>query len=398
MSSQKVYKELLRIIDLARDKVDDKIKEELSSNYGHVVIDHLPKGLPLMEDVVRDYLSGEKYVGGETILCSARVGDLLSDPTYNRPDVIDYNKCTQNVRKVGGYSNNAADILSGFLRPTGQVPLTKGNHRATMRYLCGLDPDVRVALALKLHKLNITLEEMVVIESKDHNRDCSYRVNQKGDSKFKSAYYAEEEWAENLYTFAAKYSIGIAGTLPDAKFILPSHSYLSRARKRSGDSIVGKYLQAFTENDCSKQIFGNSIIAGAAFLQYFGTIVSQVDEKYHCDSFSEMLDFYLNKRAGFYKTLDPDIKNLTQEQITDSSAVNNSPGNELGIARYVFLYNEFCKKIIPGIKDQRYVLKENANTVIPFNGSKDSEWSIFLEDCDGLVRSIIHGIATQPFF
>ena len=38
------------------------------------------------------------------------------------------------------------------------------------------------------------------------------------------------------------------------------------------------------------------------------------------------------------------------------------------------------------------------NTVIPFNGSKDSEWSIFLEDCDGLVRSIIHGIATQPFF
>ena len=111
-----------------------------------------------------------------------------------------------------------------------------------------------------------------------------------------------------------------------------------------------------------------------------------------------MIKFYLKQRAGFYKQLDPDIKNLTQEQITDSSAVNNSPGNELGIARYVFLYNEFCKKIIPSIKDQRYVLKENANTVIPFEGSKDGEWYTFLEDCDGLVRSIIHGIATQPFF
>ena len=37
-----------------------------------------------MEDVVSDYLTGDKYLGGENILVSARIGDLWGDPTYNR--------------------------------------------------------------------------------------------------------------------------------------------------------------------------------------------------------------------------------------------------------------------------------------------------------------------------
>jgi len=78
---QKVYAELQRIISLAEDKVDEKVLLDLSQ---YRVVDQMPQGLPLMEDVIRDYISGEKYLGGETILVLARVGDIYGDPTYNR--------------------------------------------------------------------------------------------------------------------------------------------------------------------------------------------------------------------------------------------------------------------------------------------------------------------------
>ena len=50
----KLYKKLLRIVDLVKSKVDDKVQEELRTKYK--TIDAAPKGLPMMEDVVRDFL------------------------------------------------------------------------------------------------------------------------------------------------------------------------------------------------------------------------------------------------------------------------------------------------------------------------------------------------------
>lgn len=391
MTKKKVYKELLCLVDLARDKVDENIKSELNNNYGHVVIDEAPKDLSSMEDVVGDFLSGEKYLGGETVLCSIPISHLWSDPTYNRPDEIDYNKCAKNIRDVGGYSNNAADILSAFLRPDGTIVTTKGNHRATMRFLCGLDSTKELPISLKLHKRNASLEEMVIVESKDHNRDCSYRAPQKGDSKFKSAYYAEEDWAENLYEFCKQFSIDIAGTLPESKFHLPSHSYVSRSRKRYKDPVVEKFLKAFTERNCSEIIYGNTIMAGSHFLNRFGSIVSQVDKQYNVDSFADMLDFYFNQIGKIYKQINPNASNLKQEEITDATVNNSSPDNEAGVARFVFLYNDYCRR-------NTYVLKGNANTVIPFDGAEKSEWNQFKESCNPYIRSTVLNFATTQFF
>ena len=96
-TTTKIYKEVKRIIDLALIEVDDKDFEKLS-NYR--VVDQMPLGHPLMEDVIRDYLLGHKYLGGENILVSARVGDLWGDPTYNRVEEINYHNCMKQIRNV----------------------------------------------------------------------------------------------------------------------------------------------------------------------------------------------------------------------------------------------------------------------------------------------------------
>ena len=395
----KIYKELLRVVDLVKNKVDDKIQQELRTNY--TSLDVPPKGLPFMEDVIRDFLMGEgNYSAGDTVLCLGKLYDLWSDPTYNRPDEINYNRCTKNVRDVGGYSNSAADVLSAFFRTNerdiGKVVLTKGNHRTTMKFLVEGSSDVRVPIALKFHRSNITLEEAVEIEAKDHTRDCSYRANQKGDSKFKSNYYANEGWALKLFEFAKQFKIGIAGTLPEAEFTLPSHSYLSRARTYFEDPPVSSFLKAFTERNCTKEsngeIYGNTIVAGSGFLYYFNSVVSEVDTKYGVDSVGDMLQFYFHDWKGLMELIkDPDPANVRQEQITDASAYNNPPTNEPGIARFVYLYNSYCKR-------NNYVLKQTAKTVIPFDGSNTSKWQKFMEKVPDDIRPQIYKIANTKFF
>ena len=391
----KLYKKLLRIVDLVKSKVDDKVQEELRTKYK--TIDAAPKGLPMMEDVVRDFLMGEgDYFEGDTVLCLGKLYDFWGDPTYNRPDEIDFNKCSQNIRNVDGYSNTAADVLSGYLRTNesdlGKVVLTKGNHRTSMKFLVEGSSDVRVPIALKLHKRDITLEEAVIIEAQDHTRDCSYRANQKGDSKFKSNYYANISWALELFDFAKQFNIGIAGTLPDAKFTLPSHSYLSRALRNFKDHSVSDFLKAFTEKNCSTEIAGNTIVAGSAFVSYFGNNISLVDTKYGVDSLGDMLKFYFHDWKKLMEIIEePDAANIRQEQITDSSAWNNTPSNEPGIARLVFLYNSYCKR-------KGYVLKQNAKTVIPFDGGNKSSWQIFMDTVSEPIRPSIYTLATTKFF
>ena len=117
----KIYHELLRLVDLTTAKIDLEVIEDISNTYRSV--DTSPKGLPLMEDVVRDFLMGEgNYSEGDTVLCLGKLYDFWGDPTYNRPDEIDFNKCAQNIRNVEGYSNTAADVLSGCLLYTSPSP------------------------------------------------------------------------------------------------------------------------------------------------------------------------------------------------------------------------------------------------------------------------------------
>ena len=385
---EKVYAELQRIISLAEDKVDEKVLKDMSQ---YRVVDQMPKGLPLMEDVIRDYISGE-YLGGETILVSARIGDLWGDPTYNRTEEINYNNCAKQIRSVCGYSYAAADVLSAYLRPTAHSVCTKGNHRTSMLWMVLQDPNARTPVSLKLHYRNLSVAAMVEIEAKDHTRDCSYRTAQKGDDKFKSNYHANESWAVDLYKYCAKYGIGIADTNPNAKFDLPRYSYLSRATKEYGTVFTDKFLKAFTEKNCSQSIGGNIIIAGTSFCHHFKSTIDAIDKKYGVDSFSDMLDFYFHKWGPLMETIGEPGINVTQEMITDAAAWNNPKGQEPGVARFVYLYNSFCAR-------KKYDLKGTANTVIPFESdSKTNEWNVFLETCHEHIRPSIYTVAKTRFF
>ena len=389
-TKQKIYKDVKKIIDLALDKVSDTDFENFSK---YSVVDQMPSGHPNMEDVVRDYIDGDKYIGGENILVSARLGDLWGDPTYNRVNQINYNNCMKQVRNVGGFSFFATDILSAFLRPNGKVVCTKGNHRITMRFLIDKNPDARVVVSLKLHDRDATIDKMVILEARDHTFDCSYRTTQKGDDKFKSNFYAEEAWAVKLYNDCAKFSIGIAGTNPQAKFVLPRYSYLTRAQNIIGDVYTNKFLKAFTSRNCAKTIGGNIIVAGSSFLKFFHKTISKVDKQYNVDSFADMHEFYFHKWRPLMEQIgEPDAQNVTQEMITDSIAWNNPPGQEPGVARYAFLYNHYCAR-------KKYVLKGHANTVIPFKSdSEDNEWNKFLDTCHPYIRPSMFNVANTRFF
>ena len=387
---EKDYKQLKRIVDLASVKIDNREIADLSE---YRVVDQMPSGNILMEDVIRDYISGDKYIGGENIVVSARISDLWGDPTYNRVEDINYNNCEKQIRNVGGFSFFASDILSAFLRPDGRVVCTKGNHRVTMRYLVDQDRSARVIVSLKLHSKCASIAQMVIDEARDHTFDCSYRTPQKGDDKFKSNYYAQEPWAVKLYKDCAKFSIGIAGTNPNAKFDLPRYSYLTRAQNNNGIECTEKFLKAFTEKDCSKVIGGNIIVAGSSFCKHFKKIINDVDTQYGVDSFADMLNFYFHEWRPLMEQIgEPDAKNVTQEMITDAAAWNNPPGQEPGISRFVMLYNTYGAR-------NKYILKGHSNTVIPFKSdSKSNEWNMFLDTCHPYIRPAMYNVATTKFF
>ena len=379
------FKELINVFDQYEKSVDEKTKEYLS---GFRSIDRAPQNLPLMEDVISQYDRGEIPDGG-TIICSARVGDLWSDPTYNRILELRYGNQKKHIENRGGYSNDAADILSAYLRPILKSVLTKGNNRASMRGACGRDRNSRVTVALKLHPKNISYAEMIRIESLDHNTDCNYRTNQSGDDKFKSAYYANEEWAVNLFKYLKPFSIGIAGTLADAKFVCPSHSYLSTSIRLAGKEYTTKYLTAFTEWDCANEVQGNATVAGSLFLKTFHKYIDDVDKKNDIDSFSLMMKWFFTEYGPAYQILDPDARNLQQSDIAQGNGVYK--GNEPAVARFVFLYNDFCR-----IKKLK--IKGTQKTAIPFEGSESTAWNAFLSDSNPLMKPALGGLATTKFF
>ena len=116
------------------------------------------------------------------------------------------------------------------------------------------------------------------------------------------------------------------------------------------------------------------------------------DRKYNVDSFGNMLSFFFHDWKALMETIDePDPANITQEQITDSTAWNNSPANEPGIARFVYLYNQYCKR-------KRYILKNSANTVIPFDGGDKSSWQYFIKTVNDPIRESIYTLANTKFY
>ena len=375
------FKELVRVYD----QYEKQVKQYLA---GYGTIDSAPKGLPFMEDIIDQYDRGEIPDGG-TYICEAKVGDLYSDPIYNR--ILELRYCNQkkHIESRGGYSNDAADTLSAYLRPTLKAVLTKGNNRASMRGACGRDPDARVIIALKLHPKNISYAEMIRIESLDHNTDCNYRTNQSGDDKFKSAYYANETWSTDLFEYLKSFNIGIAGTLDDAKFTCPSHSYMSTALRIAGREYTSKYLTAFTRWECATDVQGNATVAGALFLKTFHFYIDDVDRKNGIDSFSAMMKWYFTEYGPAAQAFDPDAKNLQQSDIVQGNGVYK--GNEPAIARFVFLYNDFCR-----IK--RLKFNGTQKTAIPFEGSDSSAWNAFLGGSNPLMKPALGNLATTKFF
>ena len=370
-------KKLLRIVDLYDSKVDDKTKQYLSTFSS---IDSPPQGLMLMEDVIKQYESGETTSG--TYLVFARCSDLYTDPTYNRGDNLRYTNQKQHITKTGGYSYNASDTLSVYLRPDLFAVLTKGNNRTSMRYACGMDPDTRVVVSLKLDPKNISHDEMIRIESVDHNTDCNYRTNQTGDDKFKSAFYAKEGWAVELHDYLLPFDITVAN-IADTKFIAPSHSYLSTARREAGDQYTSRYLKAFTENECSNEVLGNASVAGAIFLKKFAEYIDEVDRLNQCDSFSECLNFWYNQRADLLRIVK--AKNLTQSDLTAGNGVYK--GDEPTIARYVFIYNEYCR-----IKELNH--NKTYAGAIPLGGEK---WKEFVDSAPVWMQAGLTQMAGTQF-
>jgi len=383
------YKELLRVYKCYENKVDEKTKEYLQ---GFGTVDNAPEGLPLMEDVVEKYNSGE-IAEGSTVICSGRVGDLWSDPTYNRIDELRYGNQKRHIENRNGFSHDAADTLSAYCRPELRVVLTKGNNRASKRYACGRNTEDRVVISLKLHRKNISHAEMVRIESLDHNTDCNYRTNQSGDDKFKSAYYANETWAVELFEYLKQFNIGIAGTLDGAEFVCPSHSYMSTARKLAGEEYTSKYLRAFTKWKCAKEIQGNATVAGSLFLKTFHEYIDWIDKKNQIDSFSLMMKWYFIDYGPTHQQVNPKAKSLKQSDIVEGNGIIK--GNEPFVARFVNLYNSFCDR---EVSFDRMIIKKTHKTAIPFEGSDSSAWNAFLADANPLMKPVLGQLAENKFF
>jgi hypothetical protein len=370
-------KSLLRLVDLYDKKVDDKTKNYISS---FSAIDSPPRGLPSMEDVIKKYERGEITSG--TYLVSAKCGDLYTDPTYNRGDNLRYNNQKQHILKLGGFSYSAADTLSVYVRPDHVAVCTKGNNRISMRYACGLNKNSTLIVSLKFHPKNISYDEMIRIESLDHNTDCNYRTNQTGDDKFKSAFFAKEGWAVELHDYLLPFNITVAN-IDDTKFIAPSHSYLSKARREAGDQYTSRYLKAFTENECSNEVLGNAAVAGALFLKTFAEHVDEVDRLNQTDSFSDCLNFWYNKRADLLKIVK--AKNLTQSDLTAGNGVYK--GDEPTVARYVFIYNEYCR-ITELNHNKTYA------SAIPLGGER---WKEFIDSAPVFMQGGLTQMATTAF-
>lgn len=354
------YTRLKNLVQLYKKKVDDTTQKFLAS---FSVLDRPPiDNLPKMEDVIEDYFNG-KYEGQDSVIVSARVGELMTDPKYNRGDALKYADQERDIISMQGFSYSSAGVLAAFLRPNRIVVLTQGNNRSSMLFAVTRNENARIPLTLNFHKKGLSEEEMTRIEAENHNADCNLRTNQTSDDKFKSAFHSKQPWAIAIYNFLKPYSIGIAGTLEDAKFNCTSHTYIARARKEAGDEYVKRFLdvhtQVFLDDECEKDVYGNFVRGGSVFLSTFGSHIAEVDQKNGgIDSFHGMMKHYFaDRKKGALQ-----IRKLMEEQGMPQSALSQVPiqeclrqsditqgnrvikGAYLFVCRFVSLYNDYCKQ------------------------------------------------------
>ena len=394
---------LLNLCDLYSNKVVDIVKELLS----HLpVLDKAPvQGLPLLEDVIEAHSRGE-YEGVDSVHVSARIGDIMTDPYYNRGDNLRYGNQERDLNAMRGFSHRAAGTLVGFLRPGGVTVATQGNNRISMLFAVTQDRSSRISFLLNFHKPGISLDEMVRVEAENHNADCNFRSNQSTDEKFKSAYYSEQKWAKLIYNFLAPFGIGIADTLDGAKFKCASHTYVDKARKEAGDEFVQRFLKThvdvFSADNCDKEIYGNFVRGGSSFLSTFSAHIAEVDDKNGgIDSFGDMMRHYFADRErealATRKILEksgapkqaiasvPVKKCLTQADITQGNRIIK--GYSLFVCRFVSIYNEYCK-------DQGLKFNQTYATAIPIVEGKT--FANFIKKEDPILRPSFIDIATNP--
>lgn len=388
-------KELVSIIDSYNDRVDDDRQARLSS-YG--VIGSADPNLPRAEDLISQYMKDPQSLAGQTVTCTATVGSQYGDPSYNRTKDIDLFRCEKNIEEKQGFSYAAAGVGSAWVRPNIEKCInTQSGHRSTKLYAVTNNPNARINLQLHFHDPMNSEEEQIRIESDDHFTDAADRKNQTGTDKFKSAYYAGRPWAKDIHEFCLPFDIGIAGTLDGAKYNLPSHSYLSTARKKAGDGNVTRYLESFTSNECETLIQASCVLAGALFLKQFSPQIARIDELNGVDSFDLMIKWWFKEYGPLYRVLDPDKRCCTQLDIIEGGGLYK--GSEPSIARFVFLYNDFVRL---KIATEGWKKNENSNTAIPFQGSekkeKDTGWNDFLTRANHLIKPMLQEIATKTFF
>ena len=355
------------------------------------VVDNPVQGLLTLEE----YLVENNPQPGDSFVCLVPVGICFSDPKYNRSDRIHFGNIIKHLKRVEGFSYKAAGILSGFLRLNLEqirdlqygrassqyiVVVTKGNHRATKRYAVSNDRRAYVPMEITIHKTE-NYDEMVRIESLDHTLDAAYRTSQNQDDKFKSAYYARETEAVNLYNFLDLFSIGVANTNPNARFGTTSHNFIKAAKKRDED-ICKKYLKVFTERNCDSVIGGNATFASTIFLLIFKKAIHKIDTLNSCDSFDLFMNYIYHNRSSVTSGFLPD---MTQAKLTEGSG--KYKGEEVHVARLISLYNEFCKKVL------KADLCENQNHAI---GYSSDAYSKFVKSADSDIRLRIDEIARQP--
>lgn len=376
---------LVSIIDSYDKRVDDKRRERLSRLQ---VIGSLPD-VPKLEDLIKEYLTNPNFDWRKTYICSVRCKDQYGSPVYNRTELIDLNKCEQHANEKGGYSYEAANTGSGFVRPTGLFVNTQSGHRTTILFAVSSDGEERSLHNVKFHDPNATDEQILSREADDHHTDCADRKPQTGDDKFRSAYYAPRDWAVNLFNYLKPFDISIAGTLEGAYFSLPSHSYMTTALKLVGEGTVSTYLKAFTRHKCEKVILGNCVVAGCLFLQSFSEYITKVNEDNNVDSFDLMMKFYFTEYGQRLRVIDPDGKDLTQSALVAGNGLYK--GNEPAIARFVFCYNEF-------VRLKQYKISGRQKTAIPFEGAEDKGWNTFISNANPLMKPALGQLATTKFF
>ena len=356
-------KNVVNVVKVAIEKVTDTTLKALSS---FNVIDSIVSNLPFMEDILKSR-KGDSYTDDESIIVAARIGDLLSDPTYNRILELSYGNCERDIKNLKGFSHKAAGVLFAFVRPDGTVVLTQGNNRTTMLWMVTQDPNARIAVNLNFHSRSLSFDDMLQAESNNHRSDCANRTPQTLLDKFKSAVHSSQDWAIKMFNLLKAYDIGVADTLPNARFSCKSYNSISKAEAESSPDAVKEVLKNFTDlyvgiENPNIEISGNFIRAASIFITVFSKHIKEIDTRNKCESFSEMLKWYFRdmeptlrdvKRKGIKIAI---RQNLTQDDICINSGLFK--GNQVAVCRFISIYNEF-------IDSQEWEFSKSQNTAIP---------------------------------